>query len=312
MLCFIVNATRFIILGYILSVYCIIFRFLNSCEWFQGLENNLRELVLENNEFRLFPLSAVKILKKLHSLNLSKNGVRNITTDSFTRLDSILYLDMSDNMFDKINRDTLMSLPKLKRLSFASNMIHEVESGRVTKLFLFLLCTSIASKYAKLFRWRSINIYIYVYIYSDICRKYFAHPTFCLLASSGSFDGLKDLESLDLKRNRLTILPSYIFSQTRRLTQVDLSNNRLRTLSGVFLDLSALEEVFLNDNLLLQLTNDWFYNTPNLHAINLENNVIFEIEENALQPLKRLSRLVLRLVVILGNNNLFDPLKFFE
>ena len=158
MLCFIVNATRFIILGYILSVYCIIFRFLNSCEWFQGLENNLRELVLENNEFRLFPLSAVKILKKLHSLNLSKNSVRNITTDSFTRLDSILYLDMSDNMFDKINRDTLMSLPKLKRLSFASNMIHEVESGRVTKLFLFLLCTSIASKYAKLFRWRSTYI----------------------------------------------------------------------------------------------------------------------------------------------------------
>ena len=143
-------------------------------------------------------------------------------------------------------------------------------------------------------------------IYSNICRKYFAHPTFCLLVSSGSFDGLKDLESLDLKRNRLTILPSYIFSQTRRLTQVDLSNNRLRTLSGVFLDLSALEEVFLNDNLLLQLTNDWFYNTPNLHAINLENNVIFEIEENALQPLKRLSRLVLRLVVILGNNHLFN------
>ena len=145
MLCFIVNATRFIILGYILSVYCIIFRFLNSCEWFQGLENNLRELVLENNEFRLFPLSAVKILKKLHSLNLSKNSVRNITTDSFTRLDSILYLDMSDNMFDKINRDTLMSLPKLKRLSFASNMIHEVESGKRmfydNKHFFFVLKT---------------------------------------------------------------------------------------------------------------------------------------------------------------------------
>ena len=93
------------------------FRFTNRWELLQGLENNLRELVLENNQFRLFPLSAVKILKKLHSLNLSKNSVRNITTDSFTRLDSIIYLDMSDNMFDKINRDTLMSLPKLKRLS---------------------------------------------------------------------------------------------------------------------------------------------------------------------------------------------------
>ena len=105
---------------------------------------------------------------------------------------------------------------------------------------------------------------------------------------------MKDLESLDLNRNRLTILPSDIFVHTRRLARVDLSYNRLRTLSGVFLDLFALEEVLLNDNLLLQLTNDWFYNTPNLHAIHLENNVIFEIEENALQPLKRLSRLYLR------------------
>ena len=92
--------------------------------------------MLESNQFRLFPISAVKILKKLQSLNLSKNSVRNITTDSFTRLDSIKYLDMSDNMFDKINRDTLMSLPKLQRLSFASNEIHEVESGRVTKYIL--------------------------------------------------------------------------------------------------------------------------------------------------------------------------------
>ena len=89
--------------------------------------------MLEGNQFRLFPISAVKILKKLQSLNLSKNSVRNITTDSFTRLGSIKYLDMSDNMFDKINRDTLMSLPKLQKLSFASNEIQEVDSGRMSK-----------------------------------------------------------------------------------------------------------------------------------------------------------------------------------
>ena len=168
-------------------MYCII-HFSNSCELFEGLENNLRELVLENNQFRLFPLSAVKILKKLQNLNLSQNRVRNITTDSFTRLDSIIFLDMGENMFDKINRDTLMSLPKLKRLSFASNMIHEVESGRVTKLFLFLLFTSMALKYAKLFRWRRlIYILIYVYIHIYIFRhipKMFCSPYFlfaCIL-----------------------------------------------------------------------------------------------------------------------------------
>ena len=119
--------SRIRILDFYITSFCALQTYGNS---FQGLENNLRELVLQNNQFRLFPLSAVKILKKLHSLDLSKNSVRNITTDSFTRLDSIIYLDMSDNLFAKINRVTLMSLPKLKRLSFASNMIHEVESGK--------------------------------------------------------------------------------------------------------------------------------------------------------------------------------------
>ena len=132
--------SRIRILDFYITSFCALQTYGNS---FQGLENNLRELVLQNNQFRLFPLSAVKILKKLHSLDLSKNSVRNITTDSFTRLDSIIYLDMSDNLFAKINRDTLMSLPKLKRLSFASNMIHEVESGKRmfydNKHFFFVL-----------------------------------------------------------------------------------------------------------------------------------------------------------------------------
>ena len=127
-----------LIFFYTITSFCASQTYGNS---FQGLENNLRELVLENNQFRLFPLSAVKILKKLHSLDLSQNIVRNITTDSFTRLDSIIYLDMSDNLFAKINRDTLISLPKLKRLSFASNLIHEVESGKnkIALLYLFHL-----------------------------------------------------------------------------------------------------------------------------------------------------------------------------
>ena len=58
-------------------------------------------------------------------------------------------------------------------------------------------------------------------------------------------------------------------------------------------DLIGLEEVFLNDNLLLSFSNEWFSNTPNVRTIHLEHNVLVEIEENAMQPLKRLSQLYL-------------------
>ena len=109
--------------------------------------------------------------------------------------------------------------------------------------------------------------------------------------ATGSLDGLHDLETIDVSQNSLRRLPESIFAHTRRLTRVDLSQNQLQSLSGVFVDLYALEELLLNDNLLLTLTDDWFRNAPNLRVIHLENNVIFDIDENALQPLKRLAHI---------------------
>ena len=44
---------------------------------------------LKDNMFHSFPMSAVKILKKLQSLNLANNRISNITAEPFTRLETI-------------------------------------------------------------------------------------------------------------------------------------------------------------------------------------------------------------------------------
>ena len=74
----------------------------------------------------------------------------------------------------------------------------------------------------------------------------------------GSLSGLHDLEMIDLSSNSLTDLLRDIFAHTRRLQRVDLSRNKLKSLAGVFTDLFGLEEVFLNDNLLLSFSSEWF------------------------------------------------------
>ena len=53
-----------------------------------------------------------------------------------------------------------------------------------------------------------------------------------------------------------------------------MARNKLKSLAGVFTDLFALEEVFLNDNLLLSFSDEWFSNTPNVRTIHLEHNVL--------------------------------------
>lgn len=208
---------------------------------FLGLENNLRELSLDENSFTAFPLSAVKILKKLQILSLSQNQVSSIeegTWDSgFAVMDSLRHLDLSKNSLQRLGKDTFAAFPKVQKLLLRENLVQVLESG--------------------------------------------------------ALDRQADLEYLDLSSNHLTVLPGDIFAKTRRLVRIDLSNNRLRSLIGVFSDLVALEEVHLNNNLLIRLSNNWFSNTPNLATIYLQNNVIIQIEEKALQPLKRLSKLYL-------------------
>ena len=71
-----------------------------------------------------------------------------------------------------------------------------------------------------------------------------------------------------------SVFPGDIFAHTRRLEKVDLSRNKLKSLAGVFTDLFGLEEVFLNDNLLLSFSNEWFSNTPNVRTIHLGLNFV--------------------------------------
>ena len=81
---------------------------------FLGLEDSLRELDLRENLFRVFPLSAVKILQKLQSLNLAGNSIRNVTSETFTRMESLKYLDLSRNAFSALPRDAFSSLPRVQ------------------------------------------------------------------------------------------------------------------------------------------------------------------------------------------------------
>ena len=90
---------------------------------FLGLENNLRDLVLRENNFQSFPMSAVKILKKLQSLDLAENLISNISSESFIKLDSIKLMDLSSNIFSRLDRNAFASFPRLQKLSLKSNQV---------------------------------------------------------------------------------------------------------------------------------------------------------------------------------------------
>ena len=223
---------------------------------------------------------------KLSYLNLEANRLTSMAENAFLGLENTLReLNLKDNQFHTFPMSAVKILKKLQSLNLADNQIANITTEPFTRLETIRLLDLNGNQFTFLDK-ETLDCM------PNLQRLWLANNGLEDI-EAGSLSGLHDLETIDLSGNSLTDLPRDIFAHTRRLTSVDLSRNKIKSLVGVFFDLFALEEVFLNDNLLLVFTNEWFSNTPNVRTIHLEHNVLLEIEENAMQPLKRLAQLYL-------------------
>lgn len=116
---------------------------------------------------------------------------------------------------------------------------------------------------------------------------------------SGAFDGLsRSLLTLRLSKNRITQLPVKAF-KLPRLTQLDLSRNRIRLIEGLtFQGLDSLEVLRLQRNNISKLTDGAFWGLARMHALHLEYNSLAEVNSGSLYGLTALHQLHL------GNNSI--------
>ena len=90
---------------------------------------------------------------------------------------------------------------------------------------------------------------------------------------AGDFDGLVNLQSLDLARNWLASLPSEIFDGLTNLQSLGLHHNSLSSLpSGIFDDLANLQSLDFGNNSLATLPSGIFDNLVNLQYLSLYGN----------------------------------------
>lgn len=93
----------------------------------------------------------------------------------------------------------------------------------------------------------------------------------------GMFDSLIQLETLQMKGNVISDLPSILFMNLQNLRVLDLSRNKIKTVT--FSGLARLEILKMNHNLISELTSDMFHNISGLTELHLEGNKIAELAE---------------------------------
>ncbi len=114
------------------------------------------------------------------------------------------------------------------------------------------------------------------------------------------FTGLRHLETLILRENKLTYLPYAVFSRCRTITTLDLSDNDISMIdSNAFRSLYRLKTLLLSNNPLGQrlLTNQLLEPLKNLEYLDLENTDL-----NNLRPFLFISNSRLQSIKLRRNN----------
>ena len=112
--------------------------------------------------------------------------------------------------------------------------------------------------------------------------------------TQGALDGLDGLEDLYLNHNQLVELAEGAFDELGDLAYLSLSYNHLDTLTeGVFDGLDNLEELYLNDNQLVELAEGAFDELGDLAYLTLSYNHLDTLTEGAFDGLDNLEELYL-------------------
>lgn len=97
--------------------------------------NELKNLILKNNQIKKLSWSDLSNLNNLNELDLSCNQLDSIDYNSFSSLETLEKLNLSSNKLSYLHKDTFRNLFQLKYLALSSNNIEYLDNDIFIDLF---------------------------------------------------------------------------------------------------------------------------------------------------------------------------------
>ncbi|XP_043494616.1 protein toll-like [Polistes fuscatus] len=228
-------------------------------------------------------------------LNLSHNGLTNISYDLFWDLYKLEYLDMSVNNLT-LPKNIFQVTRYLKGLELHGNNMKELVPGLFYDLPSLELLNLMGNELVELDN----------KIFDDLSSLKDLNLGINSLSKLPEliFHKLERLEIIDLSCNKFLYIPRKLFDKNKKVRQVLLYRNKIfiPKLPDYFLsNLEELEEVVLSSNALVNLTENLFWNSSSLKYISLNHNFLETLPQNIFRGLQNVEKLII-------NNNMIDTL----
>lgn len=231
----------------------------------------ITNLSLRNCSLLRLPENIFDKLTTLKELDLSWNPLNNVFAEILEPLSHLEFLNMGYSKLEKLSNDTFIKTTNIRRLILSGNKLGELETGLFKNLRHL---ETLEIENCGLEKAIDEDVF-YNKTYGELQElKMSGNP---LRISEGSLipEQLSKLKVLDLSNCSISYLPDESFENTKNLTRLLLSNNKLNSdfmNATKFLDiLTKLEYLDLSGNNLTKLSTCVISKT-NMKDIKLTNN----------------------------------------
>lgn len=269
---------------------------LNNIQYntFQNTDN-IEILDLSHNLLEVF-LTNITTLPKLKHLCLNNNKIRNITDNTFFRLNVLQKLDISHNNIIKIESNAFRSLTNLLYLELFSNPEMEISSTIFDNITALSKVTLENTR--KAFSFKNATK-------SSVVNLQMAN---CNIANVNNvyIYKVKNVVILNLSLNKISFIDKYSFQNMPSLVSLDLCFNMIKDVQpGSFLGTSSINILNLYSNYIDSMQFGVLSGLEYLQSLNLSSNSLHSFEANLLHTTPRLSTLSL-------DNNLLRTISFSD
>ena len=234
---------------------------------------SLETLILTRNLLSEFPKELFKGMKSLLVLDLSKNKFKEISSLTFHGLENLKVLRLKRNQIEYLLDGAFFGLSNITEISLDRNRISEVNKGWLYGLYTL--------------RYLSLAHNVINFVNEDAWE-------FC-----------RDLNELDLRSNKLQLLDRMTLSKLPSLKHLYLQDNKISHIEGstdseegrTFADVPLLETLALDGNEISHTIEDMeapFDGLTNLKTLSLNNNMIKSVGNRSFLKLKSLEEIDLR------------------
>ncbi|XP_046617159.1 chaoptin [Neodiprion virginianus] len=232
----------------------------------------IEKISITNGTLASLPVEALAPLRKVKSVDLHGNRIKELKRNQFRGLREVDWLDISGNLISKLDPSNLADLTKLNFCNLSRNAIPELKKATFSRNSLLQVVNLSHNMIKKL----DANTFRGL----RFMRRLYLSDNNIIDVGRGTFGSVTRIGTIDLARNSIKKIDFQMFNQLQYAEVLDVSENEVTLIEKQSFKDLYLARVNLSHNQISSIEAEAFVNCANI-TLDLSHNLLENISKYA-------------------------------